>query len=304
MPVIFYPLLNLNVFLFTNTFYNDIMNISKFTGGLSMITIDTFKKSDVRQITETKGNFSVLEYTRVSDLAATNPDTAFYFDKQGIRKKQVVIELNGGGIILQAGAMQMMLGNVEAATNVKGVGDMFMKALSSKATGESAIKPKYSGTGLMVLEPTWKYVLLEDLAEWGGSITVDDGLFLACSDSAEVKTVMRSNLSSALAGGEGLFNTAITGRGIVALECPLPREEIIMIDLNNDTVKIDGNNAIAWSSHLNFTVERTTKTLVGSAASGEGLVNVYRGTGKLLIAPLSASPITSILGAAQAVVRR
>lgn len=250
-----------------------------------MISIDAFKNSPARNITEQKGNFSLLEYEKVSGFAALDPDRSYYYSKQGIKKKQVIVELNGDGVILQAGAMQMMLGNVEAATNVKGVGDMFMKALSSKATGESAIKPKYSGYGLMVLEPTWKYILFEDLADWGGSVTVDDGLFLACSASAEVKTVMRSNLSSAVAGGEGLFNSAIVGSGIVALECPLPREELIMIELNNDTVKIDGNNAIAWSSNLNFTVEKTTKTLIGSAASGEGFVNVYRGTGKILIAP-------------------
>ena len=55
----------------------------------------------------------------------------------------------------------------------------------------------------------------------------------------------------------------------------------------NDVVKIDGNMAIAWSTGLQFTVERTTKTLVGSAASGEGLVNVYRGTGRILVAPVA-----------------
>ena len=44
--------------------------------------------------------------------------------------------------------------------------------------------------------------------------------------------------------------------------------------------------AIAWSDSLKFTVERSTKTLVGSAVSGEGLVNVYRGTGRVLIAPV------------------
>ena len=44
--------------------------------------------------------------------------------------------------------------------------------------------------------------------------------------------------------------------------------------------------AIAWSGSLEFTVERSGKTLVGSAASGEGLVNVYRGTGKVLLAPV------------------
>lgn len=44
--------------------------------------------------------------------------------------------------------------------------------------------------------------------------------------------------------------------------------------------------AIAWSGSLDFTVERSGKSLIGSAASGEGLVNVYRGTGKVLMAPV------------------
>ncbi len=250
-----------------------------------MISMNAFENSPARHISAKLGNFSVLEYDKVSSLAASRPDTAYYSSAMGVRKKQVIVELNGNGVIISAGAMQMMLGNIEASTNVKGVGDMFMKALSSKVTNESAIKPRYTGQGLLVLEPTYKYILFEDLANWGGSVTVDDGMFLACSDTAEVKTVMRSNLSSAVAGGEGLFNTAIVGQGIVALECHLPREELIVLDLNNDVVKIDGNNAVAWSSGLQFTVERTTKTLIGSAASGEGLVNVYRGTGRILVAP-------------------
>ena len=41
-----------------------------------------------------------------------------------------------------------------------------------------------------------------------------------------------------------------------------------------------------WSGSLDFTVERSGKSLIGSAASGEGLVNVYRGTGKVLLTPV------------------
>lgn len=44
--------------------------------------------------------------------------------------------------------------------------------------------------------------------------------------------------------------------------------------------------ALAWSNTLKFTVERSGKTLIGSAASGEGLVNVYRGTGKVWLTPV------------------
>ena len=43
---------------------------------------------------------------------------------------------------------------------------------------------------------------------------------------------------------------------------------------------------LAFIKSLDFTVERAGKSLLGSAASGEGLVNVYRGTGKVLLAPV------------------
>ena len=43
--------------------------------------------------------------------------------------------------------------------------------------------------------------------------------------------------------------------------------------------------AIAWSSSLTFTVEKAANSLIGSGLSGEGFVNVYRGTGKILMAP-------------------
>ena len=97
---------------------------------------------------------------------------------------------------------------------------------------------------------------------------------------------MRSNLSSAVLGNEGLFNLSLSGNGFVALESPVPREELVEVELQNDVLRIDGNFAVAWSKGLNFTVEKSTKSLIGSAVSGEGLVNVYRGTGKVLMAPV------------------
>ena len=115
---------------------------------------------------------------------------------------------------------------------------------------------------------------------------LDDGLFLACDARLKHKAVMRSNLSSAVAGKEGLFNLGVVGEGVLCLEAPCPKEELVEITLQDDVLKVDGNMAIAWSGSLSFTVERSGKTLIGSAASGEGLVNVYRGTGKVLLAPV------------------
>ena len=239
------------------------------------------------RILESRGAFTVVEYLRDLSVSPSSAQTAYYCNEMNVRKRQVLCNLAKSAVTLQAGAMQWTAGNVNATTGIKGVGDLFGKAVRGKVTGESAIKPEYTGDGILVTEPTYRYILLEDLNDWNGSIVLDDGLFLASESSLKHKAVMRSNLSSAVAGGEGLFNLGLTGSGVVCLESNSPREELIEISLQNDVVKIDGNMAIAWSGSLEFTVERSGKTLLGSAASGEGLVNVYRGTGKVLMAPVA-----------------
>lgn len=243
------------------------------------------ENDDIRVLTEL-GPFTVIEYLRDLSVSPANAATAYFASEMNVRRRQVICDLKKANITLQAGAMQWMVGNVNATTGIKGVGDLFGKAIRGKATGESAIKPEYTGDGTLVLEPTYKYILLEDVADWNGSVVLEDGLFLACDSKLTHKAVMRSNLSSAVAGGEGLFNLGLSGSGVVALECPCPREELIEINLQDDVLKIDGNMAIAWSGSLDFTVERSGKTLIGSAASGEGLVNVFRGTGRVLMAPV------------------
>jgi uncharacterized protein (AIM24 family) len=66
--------------------------------------------------------------------------------------------------------------------------------------------------------------------------------------------------------------------------------EVSVIELNNDVLKVDGNFAILWSGSLSQTVERSGRTLLGSAASGEGLVNTFRGTGVVWLATTLAAP--------------
>lgn len=251
-----------------------------------MYQINNFFNNDDVKMKESLGAFSVVEYQRDLSVMPENAMSAYYASKMNVRKRQVVCDIAKSNVTVQAGAMQWMVGDVRATTGLKGVGDLLGKAVRGSVTGESAIKPEYTGKGTLVLEPTYKHILLLDVSDWNGSVVLDDGLFLACESSLKHKAVMRSNLSSAVAGREGLFNLGIQGNGVLCLESPCPKEELVEITLNNDVLKIDGNHAIAWSGSLDFTVERSGKSLIGSAASGEGLVNVYRGTGKVLLAPV------------------
>lgn len=233
-----------------------------------------------------KEGMRVIEYKRDLSVMPSTAVLAYYCAEMNVRKRQLIINLDDKEYTISAGAMQWTVGNVVAAADVKGVGDFLGKTIKGSVTKESAVKPKYSGKGALILEPTYKHILLEDLSNWNGGVVLDDGLFLACPSNIQQRVVMRSNFSSAVLGNEGLFNLCLTGNGYVALESPVPREELVEIELQNDVLKIDGNFAIAWSEGLEFTVEKSTRSLIGSAVSGEGFVNVYKGTGRVLMAPV------------------
>ncbi|MFR0980718.1 MAG: AIM24 family protein, partial [Holdemania filiformis] len=222
-----------------------------------MYQIKNFQDNDDVRTVDQLGPFTVIEYLRDLSVTPGSAMTAYYCNEMNVRKRQVLCDLGRADITIQAGAMQWMVGDVKATTGVKGVGDLLGKAIRGKATGESAIKPEYTGSGTLVLEPTYKHLILMDAAEWNGSVVLDDGLFLACDSRLQHKAVMRSNFSSAVAGGEGLFNLSLNGTGVFCIESDCPKEELVEITLKDDVLKVDGNFAIAWSNSLQFTVERS-----------------------------------------------
>ena len=246
-------------------------------------------ENNERKYVSSLGNFHVLEYQSDASVAPENARNEYFMSKMGVRRRQIVIELNGKeSAIIQAGSMQWMAGHVKATTGIKGVGDFVGKMVKGAITKETAVKPEYVGNGILVLEPTYKYLILVDVGSWGEKgMTIEDGIFYACSGTIKNKLTARKTISSTVLGKEGFFNLSLVGEGVAALESNVPYEELIEVELDNDELKIDGNLAVCWSSGLEFTVERSTKTLVGSAVSGEGLVNVYRGTGKVLMSPVA-----------------
>ena len=251
-----------------------------------MYQINNFTNNDDIKVLERMGAFSVIEYQRDLSVSPENAINAYFCAEMNIRRRQIVCNLAFSNVTVQSGAMQWMVGDVRATTGIKGVGDLVGKAVRSKMTEESTIKPEYTGDGVLVLEPTYKHIILLDVADWNGSVVLEDGMFIACESTLKHKAVMRSTFSSAVAGNEGLFNLGLQGKGVVCLESPVPKGELVEITLEDDVLKVDGNQVIAWSGSLKFTVERSGKSLIGSAASGEGLVNTYRGTGKVLLAPV------------------
>ena len=241
---------------------------------------------------EDEGPFLAYEWKRDLSIPPQYAMMAYYMSEMDIRRRQLICRLDRGGVRIQNGAMQMLVGDARAKTGIRGAGDIMRKFGRAMVTEENAIKPEYEGNGLLVCEPTWKHLVCSDLDYFGGEVVLDDGAFAACETSVRESTYMVKTISGALAGNEGLFKLKLSGHGRFVMESGCPESELITIDLENDELKLDGPLALAWSSSLDFTVERVTRTLIGSATSGEGLVNVYRGTGRIVMLP--TQPISTI----------
>ncbi len=125
--------------------------------------------NDVKKIAE-KGQFSVVEWQRDLSVSPWSAQTAWFSSEMNVRRRQLIANLDGRtGVTLQAGAMQWTVGSVQSTTGVKGAGDLMGKMFRGAVSQDSMIKPEYTGTGMLVCEPTWQHLLLIDLAEWGNS---------------------------------------------------------------------------------------------------------------------------------------
>ena len=242
----------------------------------NMKVIDSSKNDQIQ--------IDVVEYQKlIGGTTYSHAHKLEYLQKQNIRPRQVVIYINDSSVKVEPGAMSYFQGNLEMVSGVT-PGKLFSRALTGMLTGEGTAQPEYRGSGMLVLEPTYNHSYVLEL-QAGEEIIVDKGMFQCAQGSVTVKAVAQKNISSAALGGEGIFQMSITGPGLVVLEASVPMAEIDIIDLENVVLKVDGNFAILRTAGIDFTVERSAKTLVGSAASGEGLVNVYRGTGQVWLAP-------------------
>lgn len=201
-------------------------------------------------------------------------------------KQMARIQINGDRVHIEGGAMHYMRGHIEIEVP-KASAKSFLKAA---ATNEG-IRPIYSGRGEIFLEPTTGEINLLELN--GDSWVLDKGAFLAADDEVEVGVFVNKG-AGGLIGGEGVFQTQVSGTGKVFYTSWGPVQRL---ELNDDRLTVDGSFAVARTATLSFKVTKATKGLIASARSGEGLVNVIEGTGTVMLAPVANKYYLRRLGA-------
>lgn len=228
--------------------------------------------------------FEVLTYQSLAgsdNLAVAS--MLYHAQHSGVRLKQVRITLKESEVILEAGALHFQRGEISIESKIGGAGGFFKKFAANKLTDEATFKPIYRGSGEIYLEPGFGHYILLSLKD--EEVVTDKGMFLSCQSSVNVGVATQKKLTTGLLGGEGFFQTKLSGKGICVLQSPVPLKEIVKVKLDNETLQVDGNFALLRKGNVEFSVKGATNSLVGSMTSGEGLLQTFYGTGEVWLAP-------------------
>ena len=193
-------------------------------------------------------------------------------------------EFQNSAVRYESGGMYYMQGNLELEANLPSAGGF----LKSMVTRESVVKPVIRGSGTVWFEPSFGNFTILELKneEW----ILDKGAYFASEMNIEIGSFTNKSISG-LFSGEGFFQTKVSGSGKVVILSNGPLETV---ELNNGKLVVDGSFAVARQASIQLTVSKANKGIFGSMISGEGIVNTFTGTGKVLIAPAANKYITMI----------
>jgi uncharacterized protein (AIM24 family) len=238
-------------------------------------------------ITRGGTTFELLEY---APLAGSEPfavaEQCFTLNKAGVRLRQLRVRLSSDAVRTEPGALQFLRGRIAMESNTgagEGLGGLFKGALAAARTGETLFKPLYRGSGELYLEPSFGHFWLRELRD--ETLYADQGLFFCCEDTVKVEAHKVESFSARMAGGEGRYQTKVSGSGLVVFRIPVPRAEIVELTLEDETLQVDGSFALLRTADVHFGVEKASNSYVGAVTSGEGLLQTFRGTGRVWIAP-------------------
>ena len=203
-------------------------------------------------------------------------------EKESLRFLKAEFENNA--LRYEAGGMYYMLGNLELESNLPSAGG-FLKAM---VTRESVVKPIIRGSGTVWFEPTFGNFTILDLQaeEW----ILDKGAYFASEMDIEIGSFTNKSIAG-LFSGEGLYQTKLFGTGKVVILSKGPLETI---ELRNEKLVVDGSFAVARQAGVQLSVAKANKGIFGSMISGEGIINTFTGTGKVMLAPAANRYITMI----------
>jgi uncharacterized protein (AIM24 family) len=191
------------------------------------------------------------------------------------------ITLNDETVVIERGAMSHMRGDLTMKGRLAGP----LRLIRASLSGEEALRPTITGTGTLYLESTLGGFHIMDLP---GTETwvVESGAFW-CSEAKLNQSFYRERLMTSFWSGEGFlaFETKVAGQGKVMICSPGPVEEITLgkDSVHGSRLIAGGPIVLARTASIKYTVRLPSLLPWRRTATGEGLLRVYEGEGRMLV---------------------
>lgn len=211
-----------------------------------------------------------------------NAAEVFYSQQLGMKYRRVEAFLNKGEISFDGANYLASSGDIkfrDLSFDLKGLSAGFL----NKQKGDSFFTQTVHGSGFVWLKDTTSF--LEVMTLTNDKIIMDNGTYFASVGNFKQNFTADTKVSSVLFSKKQLITTALVGSGIVILELPVRKSEMIRIKVTKDMPAMIDSNVVLFRQGDVKRGEKLTNGLLGSAVNGLGLVETYTGTGYVYIAP-------------------
>jgi uncharacterized protein (AIM24 family) len=168
-----------------------------------------------------------------------------------------------------------MRGRIEFTPRLPGPGDLWRSIFTS----EARVRPWYSGTGKILLQPSLSGYHVFDVAE-GERWVLEPGVYWASEGSVGLGFA-REPIFASLWAGDGLLNwkTTLAGHGRVAINAPGPVETL---DIDGE-LRVQGRLVLGRTDGLRFRSVRSAR-FPRNFISGQKRMRVFEGSGRVMVA--------------------
>lgn len=196
----------------------------------------------------------------------------------------LAVDLEGGSIRTEAGAMVSMTDGIASETKI--VGGLALGLVRKLLGGESLFSTTFSGRGRLVLAPSMIGDVLH--VPLRGPLLAQRGAFLAAAPGVSFAPVWGGCRS--FLGGAGAFLLRFDGAGDLFLGA---YGAVVPLPVDGEMV-VDTGHVVAFEPTLQYTL-RGVGGWKSTLLSGEGIVFVFRGTGRVWLQSRNLGALVSWL---------
>ena len=246
-----------------------------------MYKIYNLKSNENVEVSAQAGLFTVLEVQDVpkAKFSKTNAPVMDVWAANMLQheKRQLIAQLVESEVVMNDNALSWMVGECSIISEESG--RFNLKPILNKSGNSLSGLIRIKGDGTIALKAIDDHLMLVNMRDWLEGLICDRDHFEASEGQIKVTCELTTSIPSAQNPQQGIQYISFVGPGIVAIRIPCLSSQLVLVEIEQDELRIEGDNAVAWSKTLEFSVSEEPSDVSQQTKR----IQVFKGTGKILL---------------------